>query len=136
VPSSPSVAAQPGKAAFGRNDEEEYELRSSREDRGPRVELGADLRGVLRRFVNLEADDRRATAPLEDDDPVRPRRKEAGVTSRRLRKPQLNRRWHLLSPGGANEGTDRFDRIKRMTHVGKAANPRLRVPEPSQSLAS
>ena len=136
LPSGSGVAAQPGQAAFGRDDEEEDELRTNREDRRPGAELGVDLRRVLGRFVDLQTEDCRATVSLENDDTVRPSREEARVPGDRLRKPQLDRRWHLLSPGDANHGANSFHAIERMTHVGEAADPRLCVPEPSESLAS
>jgi hypothetical protein len=84
---SSGVATQPGEAALGRDDEQENELRASREYLRPGVELGADLRRVLAGFVDFETHDGGAIGPLENDDAVRPSRQKTRIAGRSLRKP-------------------------------------------------
>jgi len=85
MPTGRGVSAEPGKAAVRRHHEEQHELRTPREDRSPGVELRADLRRVLGRFIDLETDDGGAIGPSEDDYAVGVGRQEAGITRRRLR---------------------------------------------------
>lgn len=121
-------AAQPGEPVIGWDDEHDVPAGPVWPHPLVRRELRVDLRGVLRRLVDLQAEHSGARVSLERHDAVGAHSLCPSVGGDRLGQPGLDRVGL-----DADERTDGGHDVELMPEVTDATEAPIRVPEPEHA---